>query len=172
MPGGKLRAQQMKVGKRRLVCAIIVTTTAVICAWWVVDASKPSPRILPNYRSRADGTVAFTLTNPTAISYQYWVLNEFKTNREWNIYPSVQVLHWEDRKELLPHQAVTVLSSPPHYLGKSRVTVRCVRSPSAPLTLTTRIRDFLDDWNLGWVAAQLRIYDKGISVPGPEISKK
>jgi len=159
----------MKLRKRWLVCAIIIATAAVFWAWWIVDRSKHRPQVFPDYRSKAEGTVSFTLTNPTTIAYYFWVLNEFKTNRNWNLYPSVQVVHWEDRKELPPHQAVTISVSPPNHSWKWRVTARCVRSPSAPPTLTTRVRDFLNDWNLGWVAAQLEIYDKGILVPGPEM---
>jgi hypothetical protein len=159
----------MKLAKRRLVFAIIIATAAVFCVWWIVDRSKPRPELFPNYRSTAEGAVSFTLTNPTTISYHYWILNELKTNRIWNIYPPVQVMHWEGRKELLPHQAATISVSPPNHAGKWRVTARCVRSPSAPPTLTTRVMDFLNDWNLGWVAAQLEIYDKGILVSGPEM---
>lgn len=159
----------MKLGKRRLVCAIIVATVAVVCAWWIVGGSRVRPQVLPNYRSQAEGTVSFTLTNPTTISYQYWVLKEFNTNGVWNVYPSVYVMHWEDRKELLPHQAVTISASPPNRSGRWRVTARCVKSQSAPPTLATRVRDFLTDWNLGWVAAQFGIYAEDILVPGPEM---
>jgi hypothetical protein len=146
---------------------MISAITAVFCVWWIVDRSKPRPQILPSYRSQAEGTVSFTLTNPTTVSYHYWVLHEFKTNRIWNIDPPVQVIHWEDRKELPPHQAINVTVSP--HSRKWRVTARCVRTPSAPPTLTTRVRDFLNDWNLGWVATKLEIYDKGILVSGPEM---
>jgi hypothetical protein len=169
MPGGKFPAQLMKLGKRRLVCAIIIATAAAFCAWWIIDRSKPGPEVFQNFRSNAEGTVSFTLTNPTTISYYYWVLNEFKTNEIWNLYPSIQITHWEDRKELPPQQAVTISVSRPNRSGKWRVIARCVRSPSSPPTLTTRIGNFLNDWNLSWVVTQLKIYDNGVLVPGPEM---
>lgn len=159
----------MKLEKRKLVGAIIIASAVVSCTWWIVDRPTSRPQVFQNCRSKVEGRVCFTLTNPTTISYDYWVLTEFESNQVWNIFPTVQVMHSEDQKELPPHQAVTISVSPPNHSGKWRVAALCRRSPTAPATLATRVRDFLNDWNMGWVAAQLEIYDKGILVPGPEM---
>jgi hypothetical protein len=115
------------------------------------------------------GNVSFTLTNPTTIPYDYWVLTEIKTNRVWNLYPSPQVMHWEERNQVRPHQAVTFSVRPLLRAEEWRATVACSRSPGAPSTLTARIGEIMLNWNLDWLVARLGIYDKPILIPGPEI---
>jgi hypothetical protein len=164
-----VQTSKMRLKKGKLVCAIIIFATIVICGGWIVGKLKPQLHILQDCRSKTEGMVCFTLTNPTPISYHYWVLNEFKTNKIWNIYPPVQDMHSKDKKILAPHQAVTISVNPPNRSREWRITAFCVRSPSAPPTFTARVGNFLDQWNLRPVATELELYDKGILVPGPEM---
>jgi hypothetical protein len=159
----------MNLGRRKLISAIIICAAAVSCGWWVVDRSKPKLKILQNGGPKAENTMSFTLTNPTTVPYYYWVVTEFKSNHIWNIDPPIYVMHWETREEIPPKQATTISVSPPARTGKWRVSAFCSRSQNAPPSLTSRVRDFLADWNFVWVADQLKIYDKSILVPGPEM---
>src|SRR3954463_3136851 len=97
----------MRLRRRNLVCGTIFVTAGVICTCWLVQRSKPRLQVFLNDRFATAGNVSFTLTNPTTIPYDYWVLTELKTNRVWNLYPSPQIMHWEERNQVLPHQAVT-----------------------------------------------------------------
>jgi len=162
----------LNLGKRRLACAIVLASVLVFCAWWIVDRSEPRPQIYQNYPSKAGRTVWFTLTNPATVSYDYWILNEFKSNGIWNIYPPQQVMHWEDRKQIPPHQSVTISMTPPNRPEKWRVTANCMRTPGGPPTLATSVGNLLIAWNLSWVVEKLELYEKGVLVPGPEMQSE
>jgi hypothetical protein len=159
----------MRPRKRRVAYGILISVAIVFCGWWIAEKCKPRLRVFQNVGSRSDGTISFTLTNPTTVPYHYWVLIEFESNHIWNIFPPVQVMPWDERKKLPPHQAATISVSSPKRAGKWRVTASCHRSENAPPTLTRRVADFLGAWNLRWVADEFEIYDKGIFVPGPEM---
>src|SRR6266850_701837 len=159
----------MKLGRRKLVCAIIICVAALSCGWWLVERSKPRLKIVQNDGTKAQDRLSFTLTNPTTIPYHYWVITEFKTNKIWNVFPPAQVLHSEEQKQLPPKQAATISVTPPTHSGKWRIAAVCSRSQGAPATLATRVADSLEAWNLVWIAEKLEIYDKAILVPGPEM---
>jgi hypothetical protein len=172
MSRGKLRAgwrQLMKPRTRRFTYAIMISAAVVFCGWWIIDRSRPDLQMFQNAASATEGKLSFTLTNPTTVPYHYWILIEFKTNHIWNIFPPVQAMPWEERKQLPPHQMATILISPPRRPGTWRIAASCWRDQNAPPTITRRVADFLDGWNLGWVADKFQIYDKDILVPGPEM---
>jgi hypothetical protein len=164
----------MKRTRRNLLCVAFIVIAGVVSACWILQRSKPRLQVLLNDRSIAGGDVSFTLTNPTTIPYDYWVLTELKTNKVWNVYPSPQVMHWEDRKQVLPHQALTfsVRRPFPFRPEEWRATIACSRSTDAPPTLTARLAKVLVDWKLDWVVTRLGIYDKSTLIPGPEMSSR
>lgn len=82
---------------------------------------------------------------------------------------SGEVLHYEDRKVLKPHEAIETVREGQPNGQKWRLALWCVKAPESDKSLLTALDKLLRDYGLSTIADRIPGANRGAKIVGPEV---